>query len=653
MVKIQRKPSGNTNTGGSRPGTTGGLGSTNFSRPLKVKQRTNIFSDIGPDPRDRENLHKTPVHKESATWVIRKNDEMKYNTESVDKFVDPKNKKADMAVKSEGFETSRNKMRARAADKFFKLAKSRYGSAEDLFRALNKSNSDKINLNEFSEMFRKRSLDLYFPRDEQRLLFEQFDRSHSSSIDVSDVINEYKEAASTIVASGRINEQQQKERNEKIISKIFQQREAQKLMQSPRQTTLQIVRSLRNLDPNSTGFISKDQLRWALGKEYMNIPLDEREIDAVVNLCPPDQHTGKISYNKFARMLDIKNDEPVVEPFFDARANQVTRMKNRIESFDKSINDEKTIARRELLMKRCHGDKGEFDIYGAGGLSTLNKTVSCPELVLSQSPVRTRKQYEDMPPPVETDQAPSNRSNSDFLTGARLRGIGGNQHQNTVDLSDTIYPPSPGGLMPGGKRLYHYGKFDETLLQHDMGNVSMSHDPSAAPVQPSYNNYMSRSISNVDDERFNTTASSYFAPLLYRPSVPVTRPNVLGDSMKCALEREEKRKKRFQRTAKNLQSFADFKELDEISTAMNEQMRCKGRALEALQYESTAIHNDIKKFSKQQVISMQRKPNKALYDKMWGGDKDQSRKPAGRADDRDFNTTYNGSYVIQPEDSVA
>jgi len=101
-----------------------------------------------------------------------------------------------------------------------------------------------------------------------------------------------------------------------------------------------------------------------------------------------------------------------------------------------------------------------------------------------------------------------------------------------------------------------------------------------------------------------------------------------------------------------LQSFADFKELESISNTMNDHMRCKGRALEALQYESTAIHNDIKKFSKQQVISMQRKPNKALYDKMWGGDVEQSRKPVGRAEDRDFNTTYNGSFLIQGESSL-
>lgn len=516
-------------------------------------------------------------------------------------------------------------------------------------------------------MFRKRSLDLYFPRDEQRLLFENFDNSHSSSIGVGDVISRYEHAAPNIVATVRVGEQQRKERNEKVISKIYHERDKQKLLVSPRQTTLQIVRSLRNLDPNSTGFISKDELRWGLGQDYLNIPLTAEEIDAVVELCPPDKRNGKISYDKFAKLLDIQNKDPVIEPFFDARANLVTRIKSRIHVLDTAINDEATLARRDYLMKACHGDKSG-SIKNGGGLSTLslNKTSSCPELALSQSPVRSRAhvhyQQQEVPPPPENDYDSVRASSSSsvpashFLTSMKLRGKGGDQHQVSMDLSDNAHSPVSVGLMPGGKRLYNTGKFDETLLQHNMGgtsNQSLGHsqpyDDNGIPLSPGSSSYNNQSSFQPpgDEDRFNTTASSYFAPLLYRPSVPVTRPNVLGDSMKCAMDRENRRKKRFQRTAKNLQNFADFKELEEISATMNEHMRCKGRALEALHYESAAIHSDMKKFSKQQVISMQRKPNKELYDKMWGGDKEQSRKIGGveRVEDRDFNTTYNGSFL--------
>ena len=540
---------------------------------------------------------------------------------------------------------------------------------------------DQINLDEFSELFRKRSLDLYFPRDEQRLLFEKFDDDHSSSIAVGKLISHYEHAAPTIVATGRISEQQKKERNEKIIAKIYHEREKQKLLVSPRQTTLQIVRSLRNLDPHSTGFISKEELRWGLGEGYLNIPLSEDEIDAVVDLCPPDKHNGKISYDKFAKLLEIKNDDPVIEPFFDARANLLTRIKGRIHVLDSAINDEGTVARRDYLMKACHGEgvaPTTSSVKHGGGLAALNKNASCPELTLSQSPVRSHVHYqqeqeqEQHAPedrPVSTTSSFAGTPASHFLTSMKLRGKGGDQHMNSMDLSDSVSSSTPASLMPGGKRLFNAGKFDETLLQHSMGDgshkslahlqQSYDYDANGMPLPPGsaspsshHHAHLSHaslsSIARGDEDRFNTTASSYFAPLLYRPSVPVTRPNVLGDSMKCAMERDDRRKKRYQRTANNLQSFADFKELEELSTTMNDNLRCKGRALEALHYESAAVHSDIKRFSKQQVVSMQRKPNKALYDKMWGGDQDQSRKTVGgstRAEDRDFHTTYNGSFL--------
>ena len=502
--------------------------------------------------------------------------------------------------------------------------------------------SDNIGLDEFSEMCRKRSLDLYFPRDEQRLLFENFDGSFSSSIGVKDVIDRYDSAAPTITATSRVTEQQKRERNEKILSKINKQRERAKLLDSPRQTTLQLIRSLRNLDPNSTGYISKDELRWGLGKNYMNIPLSAEEIDTVVELCPPEKHNGLISYDKFAKMLEIKNDEPVIEPFFDARANQITRLKQRVRDIDSSLEDSNLISRRQELIEKCHRNEekqqGKFEIDQAGGLSTLNKTISCPEFVVSSPQLTHSPLYSDRRESF-LQNSQTSFHNKHFLADKKQRGKGGNQHQNSLDLTDTVHSPTHEGLMPGGKKLFHYAKFDETLLQHDMGGSGTWSNSNNSLEDPP------RAFT-ADNDRFLTTSNSYFAPLLYRPSVPVTRPNAIGDSMQSSLKREFRRKKRFERTAKNLQSFADLKELDDISNTMNSQLRCKGRALEALQYESSAMHRDIKKFSKNQVTAMQKKPNKALYDKMWGGDKEQSRNAVDKPEDRDFTTTYGGSFAL-------
>ena len=140
MVKSSRKPGlGNSNLNGStpyRPSTTGGVGVNTFSNPIKIKRPPNIFSDYGPDPLNHEKVHRPVVTKQSATWVVKKNDEMKYNTENDDNYDNPRTKMGVVPVKHSGLESTRVNMRAQAADKFFKLAKSRYGGADELFRAV-------------------------------------------------------------------------------------------------------------------------------------------------------------------------------------------------------------------------------------------------------------------------------------------------------------------------------------------------------------------------------------------------------------------------------------------------------------------------------------------------------------------------------------
>mmetsp|Transcript_15839 Transcript_15839/g.23841 ORF Transcript_15839/g.23841 Transcript_15839/m.23841 type:complete len:268 (-) Transcript_15839:962-1765(-) len=236
------------------------------------------------------------------------------------------------------------------------IAKKRYGSMGGLFAALKKDVSSDTPLDEFSEHLRKRNMHLYFPRDEQRLLFERFDKDHCNRIHVS----EFLEHSQLMGDSCRQSDSRfQSETKDLILSKIDDQRSKEKLVQSPRQTKLQLVRTLRNLDPKSTGYVSRDKLKWALGPEYLNLNLSEEEIQAAVDLCPPSERTGKISYDKFVRLLDICNNEPISDPFFDARANQITLFKKRLGNLDAVANDKDLLDRREELLKVCMIGPGE------------------------------------------------------------------------------------------------------------------------------------------------------------------------------------------------------------------------------------------------------------------------------------------------------
>lgn len=171
-------------------------------------------------------------------------------------------------------------------------------------------------------------------------------------------------------------------------------------------------------------------------------------------------------------------------------------------------------------------------------------------------------------------------------------------------------------------------------LSQSLPNLSLS---ASQPLQtmPTYG-----SQSPLNTTSFISTNEEYFTPLDYQPSKPVSRPGVIGDAMKCALERDLRRRKRYERTRANLQSFKDRAELDKISQALNEASRAKGRVLESLQYELTAFHTDLQVHQTRPGEMMQKKPNPNLFKKMWGGNMSTASQ-----EDRDFSTTYDRSYL--------
>ena len=204
-------------------------------------------------------------------------------------------------------------------------------------------------------------MDLYFPRDDQRLFFEKLDTTHSSKIQVKNIIQHFQENPSndlTLKFSPKVTlpsdlSSEEIEVKDLILSKIDQQRETTKLAESPRQTRLQLVRAMRNLDPDSTGKISLEQLSWALGSNYLNLGLTDNEIQATVKASRANDNNDQINYIKFVRELGIRNTEPICDPFFDRRANQITRLKQRINSLDEFSNDPAILERRDELTKIC------------------------------------------------------------------------------------------------------------------------------------------------------------------------------------------------------------------------------------------------------------------------------------------------------------
>jgi hypothetical protein len=510
-------------------------------------------------------------------------------------------------------------------------------------------------------------MDLFFPRDDQRLFFEKLDSTHSLKLPIAQIVNHFSATADDqrpSVTDLALQRQQIDETDVKdlILSKIAIQREANKLAESPRQTRLQLVRSLRNLDPNSTGTISIDELTWALGPQYLGLNLSEQELQTTLKISKGvDTAHNQINYNRFVQNLNIRNSEPICNPFFDRRANQITRLKQRLNGLTEFISDPAILERRDELMKTCMvgpGEEGLKRYLDPTRPTTLFRALS-PSPLLRNCQSQPSLSHQDFLSEDSSDPILPSRAASESEGGGGAEGDGGSSQQHdhhyaidTTQHSDrldskrtdegkrggrgasidgkiiktghfhaTLNAPARTHVkypltvdvsrahadhretLPGGRRHGPTQPYDEKMLHHDNstspslyrfgdhgGGGEVSSDQSKETFQPQEDKRwmnLSQSLPNLSltSSSYVSTNDQYFTPLDYQPSKPVSRPGVMSDAMRCALERDvcdacpplplspltltnrsqTRRRKRYERTRANLQSFKDHAELDKIS----------------------------------------------------------------------------------------
>jgi hypothetical protein len=406
-------------------------------------------------------------------------------------------------------------------------------------------------------------MDLYFPRDEQRLLFEKFDTEHSMRLSVSNIIAQSQEdLARAPPNAGSIKVDS--EVKDLILHKIDEQRVSEKLVSSPRQTRLQLKRTLRNLDPESTGYISKDQLKWALGEKYLNLHLSDDEIQAAADLCPPSPRSGQINYDKFVRVLNIRNSDPIGDPLFDAKANNITRLRQRVKQLQALESDPALLKRRDELLKICMVGPGP---QGITKYLDPERVIPIPELDESETSHPVKQIVETLSRNVSGKNSPIRSvsqsrvqsPNSTMYSSAeyndRRAAFDHDNFRPTVNhpsRTKVKYPltielaeahgghsePSPGGRRRGPENATNWG-----LIHHEgphslSGTMSSSALLSHVQTSGDFSRSLSSSTLYGEPERYRSTQAEYYTPLEYQPSMPVTRPGVIGDAMKCALERE-------------------------------------------------------------------------------------------------------------------
>jgi hypothetical protein len=143
------------------------------------------------------------------------------------------------------------------------------------------------------------------------------------------------------------------------------------------------------------------------------------------------------------------------------------------------------------------------------------------------------------------------------------------------------------------------------------------------------------------DKRFVTTSTEYHAPLVYKPNLPVQRPQGRCDSLADAAARDQSRRGRYARTMKNLESTAEQAKKELLFDAMNEDQRERSCATLTYGYLRKAYFNDLKLQSKQPLEVMAKKPNWDLFAKTYGTSQGtQLREMVKKPDDRDMATVH-------------
>lgn len=640
-------------------------------------------------------LHSRKIVTGCSTWKQTNRPENLWTTELKDKF---KTKEEALLLESRewdlppqrGLQSERDDLRDASAEKFKKFA-AKFGSGADLMKTLGLNVNDGVSLNDFSSKMKERNYDIYFTRDEQRLLFEKLTSNPSDG----------KVAGSrivTVVSKTLDTSRKSDHKRNRILVSDIKHNISQQLFEKNRivrldNDTKSVARQLENallMDPSiCDGTVNTKNLKVALGPTLLDVKIPEEHISILLQDVQK-KHGEFPTVGEFVRYMHMKESSMDVIPLHDARAANIARLKTKVSDIEKTCTDPALISRVEMLTQSL---KGSRDLSGSKSLSTLRPRTSSNLGIMSQSQSQTQPDFLSTMG-LSMPDTPS------------MRGV------NSLSALSTSPPPI---VSPMGKSasLFPPPDFSPTLAiskekqsstTKPKKKVQRQRDPvdvmeeeillartprregvRRVPVEPSDWSRVGVGGDGVNSstgmfldsqQQFTTDSMARFPSMKFAPGVGVYR-ECVGDAERLFLEREDRRSRRYERTVANLQVTQDRLELEDLEKNIKEMRRTQKSAMGLLQYNSSVFLKDIRDLRKQPLQSMQRKPNHKLFTKMWKGTfhpahtlkpketpreltaaekqaaaeeqtfeelmKDEGRRVTV-AEDRDFSTVYGNSY---------
>jgi hypothetical protein len=494
---------------------------------------------------------------------------------------------------------------------------------------MGKGPNDSVTLDEFTKFMQQRSLDAKYSVMDQRLLFEKFDKSFSNRIRVGDVIDYCNSAREPRHELGYRDSGDLKSHVANLLEK---RRMQNKLTPGATETLKQLRSALRNLDPQSTGFITREKMAWALGSEYLALEMDPAEASRAVEeivavgkarkgVVKPADDNNLVSYDAFVTYLGLCNSDPNYHPFYDARSSQISAQQRKLIELDEALKSPEIAARlKELSEKYLQGR------FGAAPAGDTKPTSTSSVETKSRLPALTQASKEQSGP-----QSPASVPSADFPTSPTVSARSRRSGSPTGKLFN---PPDM-----GDQTLRMTQSLDASIIRHAL----MREEAQTRKVYHQRGSWdgleatdPSSALYADSTERFQTTTADYFPPLKYAPSEPVTRDRI-SDSETAFRRKEELTRQRAARYKANTDITKNRLEYERFLSEVRDLEREKQKGGDMLKYEKTVLLLDMNRFRKREVENMQRKANPPLFGRMWGGDF------GGFHHDRDgrsFETTY-------------
>jgi len=587
-------------------------------------------------------LHSKKIVTGCSTWKQTHRPDNHWGTELKEKF---KTKDEALAMESrewdlppqKSLQAEREELRDSSAAKFKKFA-AKFGSGADLLKTLGLDVNGKITLNEFSNKMKERNYDIYFTRDEQRLLYEKISANPSDG--------KVTGARIATIASDTINSSRKSDhkRNRILVSDI-KHTISQQLFDKNRvvrldNDTKSVGRQLENallMDPKiCDGTVNKENLMAALGPKLLGVKLPEEHYEVLL-ADVQKKHGEYPTVGEFVRYMHMKESSMDVIPLHDSRAANLARLKTKVADIEKTCTDPALLTRVETLTQSL---KGSRDLSGSKSLSTLRPRTSSHLGSIGQRGGKVSKSTGGgdflstmgMPMPC----SPSSRS----VQSMAALSTSPPPIVSPMGKSASLFPPpdfSPTLAISKEKQSSTTKPKKKPQRQRDPVDIMeeeimLARTPRRegvrrVPVDPSDWTRVGVGGDGIDNKtalfinsqrQFTTDSMARFPSLSFAPGVGVFRDEV-GDAERLFLEREERRSRRYARTVTNMQVTQDRLELEELEENIKEMRTTQKSAMGLLQYNSSVFMKDVKDLRRQPLQAMQKKANPALFTKMWKG----------------------------------